>query len=293
MARAPRHSYALEAMHRLRRSLALALVAGLAVSAAAASPAHAADPRCPKHRNELSRTGGGVLWTSNGSGHAGSLYVCTAYYGDPAVSRRLGPWSAQSKQAFDGSTVIWTVRRTGKDGVREDVVYAADGPYGNWLSGVRPTTGPTSAIDRKVSRLAANGPAIAWVTTKGSVMLSVQQPDTWDTTPIGAGTPGAAAPVVPGVTDVPGITADNVLAYPQGLVSPLGPQGRRLLVGRWAALAGPAFSDTLRLKFREGDGDECGGASFYDLTVRPIAGQPRVGAGWGSSWGSNSVACTS
>ncbi len=273
-------------MSRLSRSVVLALALGL-VAGAVAPVAKAADPRCPKHQGELARSAGGVVWTG-----AGNLYVCTAYYGDPPVSRKIGPWTKQSKLAFDGSTVVWTVRKAAADGAKSDVIYAADGPYGTWLKGVRPTTGPTGTLDTRVSRLQAYGQTVAWVTTKGTVMMGAQSPAD-DPQLVGAGTPGAAAPVVPGVTDLPNLTAGDVLSYPQGLRDPLKAVGRRVLIGRWAALKGPEFSDTLSITNVDGDGDECGGAATNRVTVEPVAGQPRVGAQWTSSWTSTSVSCTS
>lgn len=256
--------------------------------------AHAADPKCPKHKNELVRSAGGVLWTSNGSAKAGNLYVCTAYYGDPPVSRLIGPWTKGSKLAFTGSTVVWTVRKKDSAGSPIDAMYAADGPYGTWLKGVRPTVGPGNALDQRVSRLAVYGDAAAWVTTKGTVMMAVPSPNDPQAEAVGEGTAGAAAPVVPGVTDDPNLTAAELLSYSQGLSSSLQGTGRRLLIGRWTALAGPEFANTLKVgDGGGGDGDECGGVSSYKVTVRPVAGQPRVGASWMSDWSSTSVACTS
>ncbi len=281
-------------MSRLTRSTVVALALGLAGGAAVPAASSAAPTSCPKHKNELVRSAGGVLWTSNGKSKPGNLYVCTAYYGDPPVSKKIGPWTKQSRLAFNGSTVVWTVRKKDSAGDPIDAVYAADGPYGNWLNNVRPTVGPGNALDQRVSRLAVYGDAAAWVTTKGTVMLGVPSPNGAEAEPVGAGTPGAAAPVVPGVTDVP-LTADNLLAYKQGLATaPLKPTGRRLLVGRWTALAGPVFADTLELKEGpDGDGDECGGVSSYKVTVQPVAGEARVGATWWSDWSSTSLACTS
>lgn len=272
-------------MSRLSKSVVLALAVGL-IAGAVAPVAQAATKKCPKHNGELVRSAGGVVWTG-----AGNLYVCTAYYGDPAVSKKIGPWSKGSKLAFDGSTVVWSLRKT-VDGVKSDTIYAADGPYGTWLKGVRPTTGPTTNLDNVVSRMQAYGETVAWVTTKGTVMMAVETPAD-DPAAFGAGTPGAAAPVVPGVTDVGGLTADNVLSYPQGLASPPKAVGHRVLVGRWTALKGPEFSDTLSIVNVDGDGDECGGAGTDRVTVQPVAGQQRVGVQWTSDWTSTSLACTS
>lgn len=281
-------------MSRTTRSAVIALALGLLAGAVAGGSAQGAVPKCPKHKHELVRSGGGVLWTSKGATKTGTLYVCTAYYGDPPVSRKLGPWTKQSQLAFNGSTVVWTVRAKATDGSGAgiDRVYAADGPYGVWLKGVRPVTGPTSSIDTRVARLAVHGDAVAWVTTQGEVVLGMESPNGAEADTVGAGTPGAAAPVVPGVTDDPSISAADVLGYPQGLRDPLKPTGKRLLIGRWAALAGPDFADSLEMADAGGDGDECGGVSSVRVTVRPVAGQPRVGATWSSDWTSTSLACT-
>lgn len=280
-------------MSRITKSAVVALAFGLAIGAVVPTAGGAATPKCQKHKNELIRSGGGVLWTSKGSSKDGTLYVCTAYYGDPPVQRTLGPWTKQSKVAFNGSTVLWTVRKKASGGApATDLIYAADGPYGVWLKGVRAVTGPTSTIDTKVSRLQVFGDSVAWVTTQGEVMMGVKSPNGAEPEAVGAGTPGAAAPVVPGVTDI-AHSAAEVLGYPQGLRDPLKPTGKRLLIGRWAALASPEFADTLEMKDAGGDGDECGGVSSVRVTVEPVAGEPRVGATWSTDWSSTSLACTS
>lgn len=282
-------------MSRITRSAVAALALGLLVGAVVPTGGQAATPKCQKHKNELVRSGGGVLWTSNGSTKNGTLYVCTAYYGDKPVQRKLGPWTKQSKLAFDGSSVLWTVRTKEKNGARPaDRIWAADGPYGVWLKGLRLTTGPTQTFDDRIARLAVRGNAAAWVTTQGVVMFASESPNGSEPESVGEGTPGAAAPVVPGVTDDPSLSAADTLSYPQGLQTSLKPSGKRLLVGRWTALAGADFADTLQLRDTGGgDGDECGGVSEYEVTVRPLADQPRVGATWMSDWTSTSEACTS
>lgn len=270
-------------------SIALFAAAGAAAFAGSAVPASAATS-CKTQPGLIAKKNGAVLWTKGGS-----LYVCTAFYGDPAKTAKIGPWGKGSKYAFEGGNVLWTVRtNAGSDAGAEDRIYAADGPFGVWLKGVRLTTGPTSALDRSVKALKISGDAAGWVTTKGTVMAAVHTPDTGvPPEPIGAGTPGAAAPVVPGVTDVvPAPTSENVLSYPQGLSGPsVKPSGRRFLVGRWTALPNAAFAKTLSVKYGDGDGDECGGAGDYRITVQPVAGQPAVGADWSTSWTSNSLAC--
>jgi hypothetical protein len=270
-------------MHRPFRSLlvALAIAAG---AATAAAPAEAAT--CAHHAHELKRKASGVLWTS-----AGSLYVCTAYYDDPPTSKKLGPWTKKSQYSFDGSSVAWTVQVNTGDGFIEDRVYAANGPFGTWLKGVKPATGLAGVLDTGVQKIVVSGTAAGWVTTQGEVLFSVITPEGDDPEAIGAGTPGAAAPVVPGVTDSPDLSAEDLLSYKQGLFSSLKPTGHRLLVGRWTALDPKALASTLRVKYKDGDGDECGGGSTYELTVRPVAGEARVGASWDTGWTSTSRAC--
>ena len=81
----------------------------------AAPGARAAEPACPEKPSGtmVAKSAGGVLWHQ-----AGSLYVCTAYYGDPPVSKKLGPWTKGSKVSFDGSTAVWTARTVVDEGLR-------------------------------------------------------------------------------------------------------------------------------------------------------------------------------
>jgi hypothetical protein len=270
-------------MHRPIRSLlvALAVAAG---AATAAAPAEAAT--CAHHAHELKRKAAGVLWTS-----AGSLYVCTAYYRDAPTSKKIGPWTKKSQYSFDGSSVAWTVQVKVDDDFIEDRVYVANGPFGTWLKGVKPATGLAGVLDTNVQKIVVYGDVAGWVTKQGEVYFAVIDPDGEAGAAVGAGTPGAAAPVVPGVTDSPTLSAEDLLDYKQGLFSGLKPTGRRMLVGRWTALDPKALASTLRLKYKDGDGDECGGVSTYELTVRPVAGQPRVGATWATGWSSTSSVC--
>lgn len=265
--------------------LASLVVAGLGIGA---SPAAAAGT-CKSKPGQLAKAPNAVLWAKGKS-----LFVCTAFYGDPPKSARIGPWGKGSTFAFSSGDVLWTVRKPATSTAdAEDRIYAADGPFGTWLNGLRLTTGPASALDRRIKTLEISGGAAAWVTTKGTVMAAVAQPQV-EPDLIGAGTPGAAAPVVPGVTDVvPPPAASTLLPFPQGLSgAPTKLTGKRFLVGRWTALPNAALAASLSVKYGEGDGDECGGAGNYLITVQPVAGQPAVGVDWITGWTSTSLACS-
>jgi len=259
-----------------RRAIAGATAAlALASPLAATTAAQAKDPVCKHQAQELVRKAGGVVYRKSAS-----LFACTAYYGDPVKIHRLGPWSSGfSKINFDGSTAVWTVAGPAFEGVPAARVWAANASSGKaWIKGVRPALQPVEDTDNSVVTLKANGQAVAWVTSGGALMMGVEQPDGSPADPIGAGTPAASLPASLGVA--------------QGLATPLAPKGHRLLVGRWNNLTPAALGATLKLTAGEGDGDECGGAGPWNLTVTPIADQPVVGATWQSGWTSTSDACT-
>lgn len=267
--------------HRLlTRRLALAAgaltaIAPLAAGSAAAS-ASAAPAACKKPAKVVASKYGNSLFRKGAS-----LWACTAYYGDPPRTVRLGPWSAGfSRVSFDGSTALWTVAGPKIEGVPAARIWAADAPMGTaWMKGLRPTL-PGTAIDdadNAVPALKAMGQAVAWVTGNGAVFMGVQDPNGGAPQPIGAGTSAATLPTLDGVA--------------QGLADPLTPRGHRLFVGRWSSPSPVALGKTIKLGAGQGDGDECGGASLWLLTVAPISGQPAVGAAWDSDWTSSSNAC--
>lgn len=249
---------------RLSRLLAAAALA-VAAAGASAAPALAAD--CPKKAGELSRKSAGVIWQSKGS-----LYLCTAYYEKPPITAKVGPWKkGTSHFAFDGNHVVWAVETN----FQEDRIYAANGPRNVWIKGWRPVTGLTGVIDQQVARLAVYGDVAAWVTKEGQVVQAADDAVRDDIEQIGAGTPGAAAPPTTGEWG-----GGDVAAYKQGLFSPGDTKGRRRIIGRWTEYAkNPAFIKSLKVSIDEGagDGDECGGVNLYQVTVRPVPGQPRVG----------------
>lgn len=261
----------------IRRSagtLALAATA-LALPLAGASPASAKDPVCKKPANIVAKKSGSYLFRKGSS-----LWACTAFYVDPPKTYRLGPWSqGHSRVSFDGSTAVWTVAGQKIEGVANDLVWAADAPAGKaWIKGVRPTLQGTAIddTDNTVATLKAYGQSVAWVTNGGAVLMGTEEPDS-DPVAIGTGTAAAAPAPVLGIT--------------QGLISPLKAKGHRLYVGRWNNLAPKDLGKTLKLAAGEGDGDECGGAGPWNLTVKPLADAPVVGATWDSYWTSTSNAC--
>lgn len=257
-----------------RTALVAAAAAGAGILAAA-GPAAAKDPVCPKPAHVVAKKDGGVLFRKGGS-----LYACTAYYGDPPRTYKLGPWSqGHSKVAFDGSAAVWTVAGPAFEGVPSDRIWAAMATLGKvYIKGVKPILGKAmDDTDRIAVTLSVSGEAVAWVTGGGAVMMGSEDPDGSPADPIGSGTP-AAAPA-------------PLLGVEQGLTHPMLPAGHRLLVGRWNSLSPAKLGKTLRIMPGDGDGDECGGASAWLVTVKPIAGARKVGASWNSGWTSSSDAC--
>lgn len=268
--------------HHHSRARRLALAAGALTAIApfaggsAVASAAAALATCKKPAKVVASKYGNYLFRKGTS-----LWACTAYYGDPPRTVRLGPWSQGfSRASFDGSTALWTVAGPTVEGVPTARIWAADAPMGKaWMKGLRPTL-PGTAVDDAdavVPALKAMGQAVAWVTGNGAVFMGVQDPNGGAPTPIGAGTPAAAPTTLDGVA--------------QGLADPLVPRGHRLFVGRWSGISPVALGKTIKLVAGQGDGDECGGASPWLLTVVPASGQPPVGATWDSDWTSSSNAC--
>jgi hypothetical protein len=296
-------------MLRTRLLLSLATVAAAAGGAAtlATGPADAKSKKCAKHTTEVVRVGGSVLWTD---AKKTILYGCSFYSDKPAL-RKLGPWTKQSKAAFTGSTVVWTVRTKAKNGAKEDRIWISDASEANdtWVRGVRPTTGVGSASDVRVERLVAYGSGAAWVTSKGTLVMAVpsgrEDPNTIPYTPEPGTTPTTPAATTPAGTTpasttpaatTPAATTPAATTPPPtltGLALPFAPQGKRLVVGHWPDVDIADLADSLELTIgSNGDGDECGGVDPYQATVRPVAGQPRVGAEWFNDWSSASGVCS-
>ncbi|MDQ8045369.1 MAG: hypothetical protein AAGC46_16825 [Solirubrobacteraceae bacterium] len=253
-------------------------VAAFAALLAATAPGASAASTCKKHSTEFARKGGGTLWLSPDKR---LLYGCAPRYEEKAVDIKLGPWSPKSRYAFDGASAVWTVRSGSSDRV-----WAADATETSspaWLKGVTPVVGPGSKTDAAVQGLAITGAAAAWVTTKSTVTLAVDNPDDIEPTLIGAGTPGATA--TPATSPTSGL--------PQGLVAdPPKAKGTGVLVGRWESVDAATLAKTLKVSLGGGgDGDDCGGVNEWKATVTPVAGAAPVGIDWYSRYSSVSGPC--
>lgn len=260
-----------------RRLVMAAATLGLAGLGAPAAQADARVVPCSKHRHELSRAGGSVVWKQSGS-----VYGCVSgyaesddpYYDAPSSkARRLGPWSKGSRLVFDGVEVAWAYRTRSKAGESVDRIYVADARTGAWLRGARPTF---DLADRVVADLRLGTNLAAWVTERGTVMAAaeggfgdVDDPDPFDLEFVGTGTPGAS-----------------------GLVDALAPQGKRLLIGRFQEHAAQAGA-TLRLEPETLDEQEtCIGSIRWWVTVRPLATEPRVGGVWRAGYFPSGPECS-
>ena len=205
---------------------------------------------CPAHAGTLATAPLGRVWH-----HAGSLYGCTTVYGVRPRTVRLGPWTAGTKVAFDGVGVAWTVRRT-VGGQIADRAWAASTQTGRrWLLGTPlvPASGTTPAREARIQRILLADAGVAWVTRASDLVLALHEPSD---TPTAIGTlPGA-------------LQASRLL----------------LLVGSWPAVPAEQLAASAVLKELPGDGDECGGANDYQLTVTPDPSAAAVGAVWNGYW---------
>jgi hypothetical protein len=230
------------------RSLLISSAALLAVAAApAAAGADDQPPPCPRVSGELVRSFQGDLFVRDGS-----LWGCAGQYGPQPVTRRLGKWGKGSQAAFDGRYATWTDRSGKRD--RISSVDVATGAVR--FRDVAPV--PGDSRDAKVAALEAYALGAAWVTTRGTLVMSVQTP-TRAPRALGAGSAaagGLALPLKP--------TADN-----------------RLVVGSWPGEAA-AVARTLTLDATATAGSPCGASSAPIATVKPLADAARVGARWGA-----------
>jgi hypothetical protein len=227
------------------------VVAALAALLAPAGATAKAAPTCPAKAGTLTHDSYGRAWHAKGS-----LFSCTTVYGHRRVVR-LGPWKPGSKLAWTATHATWSVPLT-RDGVRSDRIYAGSSEDGKrWLVATRavPASAAGPAAEARVQRVFAWDATAAWVTTDGRVVFALEQPQD---APAAIGTLPAAP------------SADHHLT----------------LVGTWPH-AGPAdLGRTIRIDSANGDGDECGGAADYRLTLAPpgaAAGQ-RVGVTWFGGW---------
>jgi hypothetical protein len=202
---------------------------------------------CPPHTGALAGYSTSRIWHMRGS-----LYGCDSD-GRHATTARLGPWSARSRYAWDGSDIAWTVpSRTHPDG---DRLWAGTMDGVLWLHGAAalPAEGVGPRREVRVQKVLVVFGAAAWVTSSGDAVLALQAPDD-DPKPVG---------------ELPG---------------PLVHDSTRVLVGRWPQVPAATLAASARLVAGEGEIDDCGGANPYLLSVRPDPGAAPVGATWTGSW---------
>jgi hypothetical protein len=174
----------------------------------------------------------------------GSLYSCTTVYGHKRVVR-LGPWKPGSKLAWEATHAVWSV-----PAVNGDRVYAGSTEDGRrWLLGTR----ALGSSEARIQRLFVDDTAAAWVTKAGAVVFALEQPQA-QPEPIGAATPKAL------------------------------PGGKLVLVGTWPSITPTELGRTIKVDSVEEDGDECGGAATYRLTLAPDDAATRIGVSWSGAW---------
>lgn len=230
--------------------LAAASLAIGVVLALASPDAHAASSKtCPARLHTLAKTTVGRAWTAKGS-----LYACTTVYGRKPNAVRLGPWRTGGKLAWDGSDAVWSAPLTRGGKVVGDRVYAADAEDGSrWLLGARAGV----SREARTQRLFASGTTGGWVTKDGTVVFAQRSPQ--------------EAPKAIGVLPVAPVVS-----------------GKLVVVGAWPGVSPTELGRTVKLDVTpdSGDGDECGGAEEYRMTLVPDAtgGGTRVGVAWWGSW---------
>ncbi len=169
---------------------------------------------------------------------------------------RLGPWAPGTRAAFDGVNAAWTVPHRLASGAVADRAWAAQTQTGRrWLLGtplVPPVGTTTPRREARVAWITVTDAGVAWITRTSDVVLALHEPSD---TPTAIGT----------------------------LPAPLQPAKKLLLVGSWPAVPAAQLAASAKLEELPGDGDECGGANDYRLTVQPGAGGP-VGALWNGYW---------
>jgi hypothetical protein len=211
--------------------------------------AHAASIKpCPARSHTLAKTTVGRVWTAKGS-----LYACTTVYGRKPNAVRLGPWRTGGKVGWDGSDAVWSVPLTRGGKVVGDRVYAADAQDGSrWLLGARAGV----SKEARTQRLFASGNTGGWVTKDGNVVFAQRSPQ--------------EAPKAIGTLPAPPVAS-----------------GKLVVVGAWPDVSPTDLGRTVKLDVTpgSGDGDECGGAEEYRMTLVPDAASgTRVGVAWWGSW---------
>jgi hypothetical protein len=221
------------------------LAAVLLATALAPAAAQAAKP-CPARAGTLAHDSYGRVWHAKGS-----LYGCTTVYGRAPRARRLGPWRTGGKVAWDGSHAVFSVPLTRGGKIVGDRLYAADAQDGRrWLLGAQAVPGREGRVQRVFAWSATAG----WVTKDGAVVFALRSPED--------------APVAEGALGATPVAA-----------------GKLTLVGAWPDADPTALGRTVKIDSAGGDGDECGGADEYRLTLVPDAASgERVGVRWLGGW---------
>ena len=235
----------------MSRRLITSTAALVLLALGAAGPASAKPRDCPKRANMISVKPLGRVWHERAS-----VYACTTVYAHKPVARRMGPWTKQTRLAFDGVDLAWTTRVV-RGGVPYDRVWAGSADTGKrWQSGARlvPASASTPAREARIARIVQRDTGAAWTTTAGDVVFALPSPDA-DPSPVG--------------------TLPGPLSATKGV----------LLVGTFPTSdhAG-ALAASMTLTEGDGEGDECGGSNPYSLRVTPDPAAPAVGADWSSSW---------
>lgn len=233
---------------RLPFALLLAALALLVPAAAAQAKAAKA---CPAKAGTLAKDSYGRVWHTKAN-----LYGCTTVYGRAPRTVRLGPWKPGTKVAWKSSQAVFSVPLTRAGTVVGDRVYAASAQDGSrWLVGTRalPKTATAPAAEARVQRVFSYDVTAGWVTRDGAVVFAQRSPQ-----------------------DAP----KAVGALPAAPVA----DGKLTLVGAWPGADPTALGRTVTLDSQDGDGDECGGAADYRLTLAPDGGAERVGVSWWGGW---------
>jgi hypothetical protein len=175
----------------------------------------------------------------------GSLYSCTTVYGHKRVVR-LGPWKTGGKLAWTATHAAWSVPN-----VHGDRLYAGSTENGRrWLLGTR----ALGDAEARVQRVFAWDATAAWVTKGGAVVFALEQPQD---APAAIGTLPGGPPVA---------------------------RSHLVVLGTWTTLSPTDLGRTVKIDSANEDGDECGGAADYRLTIAPDAPSTRIGVTWFGGW---------